>query len=121
MDNFSVNHATPSDQPGTRILSLRGSMTIQHGPEIKAALVEALAGGAALLLDLEGVTEIDVIGLQFICSTHRASIAEHKGFSVSKSGNRVVEEAAWEAGFNRHTGCVQDTEHTCIWAGGGKR
>ncbi|MBI4792332.1 MAG: hypothetical protein HY789_06335 [Deltaproteobacteria bacterium] len=73
-----------------------------------------------LLLDLEKVTEIDLIGLQFICSTHRSAIAGKKHFSVMKAGNTIIEEAMVGTGLVRLTGCLQAAGNTCIWAGGGE-
>ncbi|MEW6520260.1 MAG: STAS domain-containing protein [Thermodesulfobacteriota bacterium] len=119
MEEFAVHQHIPADQPGTRVLAITGSMTIHHGAEIKAALLEAMASADTLQLDLAEVTAIDLIGLQFICSVHRSALAGSKHFSVVKSANPVVAAAAHEAGFDRHVGCVQDTEHTCFWAGGG--
>jgi anti-anti-sigma regulatory factor len=120
MDEFAVYQEIPADQPGTRVVSIRGSMTIQHGAEIRTALLEALGPAENLLLDLAKVTEIDLIGLQFICSTHRSAIAGNKHFSVMKSGNEVIKEAMRGAGFDLFTGCLQAAEHTCIFAGGGE-
>jgi anti-anti-sigma regulatory factor len=120
MEEFAVHQHIPADQPGTRLVAIAGSMTIQHGAEIKAALLEAMDSAETLQLDLAEVTEIDLIGLQFICSAHRSAIAGNKRFSVMKSGNEVIAAAAHGAGFDRHSGCIQDTEHTCIWAGGGQ-
>ncbi|RJX34499.1 MAG: STAS domain-containing protein [Desulfurivibrio sp.] len=119
MEEFAVHQHIPADQPGTRVLAITGSMTIHHGAEIKAALLEAIESADALQLDLAEVTAIDLIGLQFICSAHFSALAGHKRFSVMKSANPVVAAAAHEAGFDRHVGCVQDTENTCFWAGGG--
>lgn len=120
MEEFAVHQDIPADQPGTRVVAIAGSMTIQHGVEIKDALMIAMESADTLQLDLAEVTEIDLIGLQFICSVHLAAIAGNKRFSVRRAGNEVVAAAAHGAGFDRHIGCNQDTEHTCIWAGGGK-
>ena len=118
MEDFSVAEADSADQPGTRELTIRGSMTIQHGPEIKAALLRALDASGTVLLDLAEVTEIDLIGLQFVCSTHRAVMASGKHFMLKKTANPVIEVAMREAGFARHMGCVQGAEHTCSWVRG---
>jgi anti-anti-sigma regulatory factor len=120
MDDCTVNEATPADQAGTKVVTVNGSMTIQHGGEIKSALMQALKTAKTVLLNLEQVTEIDIIGLQLICSTHRASIIKRKRFSVIKAGNEAIEAAAQAMGFCRRTGCIEDTEHTCVWAEGGK-
>jgi anti-anti-sigma regulatory factor len=119
MDNFSCSQTTPADQPGTRVVTIKGSMTIQQGAEIQTALLEAMAAGDTILLDLNAVTEIDLIGLQFICSAHRTSLAEGKRFSVSKAGNRVIEAISQAAGVSRSAGCVKGSERTCAWVGGG--
>jgi anti-anti-sigma regulatory factor len=120
MDNFSVAQAASADQPGTRVVAIKGCMTIQHGAEIKAALLEAMAGGDTVLLDLNEVTEIDLAGVQFICATHRASMAERKRFLVKKQGNRVIEAVVKAAGVSRSAGCVHGAEQTCAWVGGGQ-
>ncbi|MBU4262377.1 MAG: STAS domain-containing protein [Proteobacteria bacterium] len=120
MEEFAVNQSNPADQPGTMVVSITGSMTIQYGAEIKSAFLEAMGSADTLLLDLSKVTEIDLVGLQFICSAHLTSIAGGKGFVVMKADNEVVAAAAYDAGFDRHVGCMQDRDHTCIWTGGDK-
>jgi hypothetical protein len=82
-------------------------------------LTRALASAKTVLLNLEQVTEIDLIGLQLICSTHLASIAQGKCFSVIKTGNKAIEMTAQTLGFCRPTGCVGGTKHTCVWTEGG--
>ncbi|MDA8164296.1 MAG: STAS domain-containing protein [Desulfobacteraceae bacterium] len=116
MDKLTTHHAISAYQPNVRILTLGGSMTIQHGEEIKAALAQSLAAAdEVLLLDLLAVTEIDLIGLQAICAAHRSSIEQGKRLSVVRSGNQAIEKIVPLAGFDRHTGCTVDTGRTCIW------
>jgi anti-anti-sigma regulatory factor len=120
MEEFAIYQNMPADQPGTRVVSIRGSMTIQHGTEIRAALLEAVDAAPTLMLDLEKVTEIDLVGLQFICSTHRSAIARGKHFSVMKTGNSVIEEAMQGAGLARLAGCLKEAGNTCVWVEGGR-
>ncbi len=120
MDDCTVKQSTPAGQPETRLVTIAGSMTIAHGGEIRETLVQALGVAKTLQLNLEQVTEIDIIGLQLICSTHRASIVKGKRLSVVKDNNETIEAAVQAVGFCRRTGCIEDTEHTCVWAGGGK-
>lgn len=120
MDEFTAHQADAAEQPGTRRLMITGGMTIQHGPELKAALLQAMAGASGVILDLREVTEVDLSGLQHICAAHRLSIVQQLRFTVCREGNRAIEAVAAAAGFPRHTGCAHDTEHTCVWAAGGK-
>ena len=121
MDDFTVNLSFPADQANTRTVTITGPMTIPHGREIKAALAEAMDAGETVQLDLRAVTEIDLIGLQAICATHRSSIANHKGFSIIRDDNPAFEAVVQALGFARHTGCIQDSGHTCVWAKGGEQ
>lgn len=47
-------------------LRIEGEMTIYRAAELKQTLLEALAGQAALDIDLAGVTEIDTAGVQLL-------------------------------------------------------
>lgn len=120
MTDFSMTTITPEETPTTREISICGAMTIHHAGEIRSALLEALAEADAVQLDLKKVTEIDLIGLQLICSTHRTAVSERKLFTVMGTDDAVIKASALSGGFFRHVGCVQDVDHTCIWTGGGK-
>ena len=119
MDDFEIVQTTPPDQPGTRLVAIKGSMSIQYGPEIKAALLEAMNHADTVRLDLREVTEMDLVGLQFVCSTHRAMVVKGKQLVINKAGNLVMEEAMLSAGISSHAGCIHGTENSCAWAGGG--
>jgi len=120
MSDYSMTTKTPKGKPDARDLGIRGTMTINNAGEIRTGLMEAINAAATVTLDLKKVTEIDLVGLQLICSTHRSAVRNHKLFAVSGGSSPVIATAALSAGFIRHTGCVQDIDHTCIWIGGGK-
>lgn len=119
MDDFSVLHTTAPGQPGARVVVIKGSMTILHGAEIKQALLEAMAAADTVILDLTEVTEVDVIGMQFVCATHRAALADGKRFSLRQAGNQVVDAAVRAAGISRAAGCLHGAERSCAWVEGG--
>lgn len=118
MDDFTIRQDIPADQTDARTVIISGQMTIQHGEEIKAALLSALANGDSISLDLQKVTEIDLSGFQTICASHRTSIALGKVFSLDRSGNQPISQAVQALGFSRHTGCRHDSGNTCVWAKG---
>lgn len=119
MTDFSITASTPEDAPTVRAIGICGGLTIHHADEIRIAMMEALSEAAEVRLDLEKVTEIDLVGLQLICSAHRSAITERKHFTVTKGDAAVVSGAADAGGFTRHVGCIHDIDHTCIWSGGG--
>lgn len=116
MDQFAAKVVTPANQQQTQVVSFAGAMTVEYGSQIKAAVVEAFAA-ETVVLDLTGVTEIDLFGLQCICSQHRTAIAQHKSYSVLGAERDVVQRAKEIAGFSRRIGCVEDVAHTCVWVG----
>jgi anti-anti-sigma regulatory factor len=120
MSDYSMTTKTPKGKPDAREIGVRGTMTIHNAGEIRAGLMKAIAAASNVTLDLKKVTEIDLVGLQMICSTHRSAVRNHKLFVVTGGNSPVIAAAALSAGFIRHTGCVQDTDHTCIWIEGGK-
>ena len=120
MKECTIHEVATADHPECRKVIISGPMTILYGLEIKDALAKALAGGESLLLDMQEVTEIDLVGLQAICATHLSSMARGKSLTVIRSNNPAIQTVAETAGFVRHAGCKQDTGHTCVWTGGGQ-
>ena len=111
LDNVIIGNTAANTLTG-----LAGNDTLDGGME-----ADAMAGGSGVVLDLNGVTDVDLSGLQCICAAHRMSIARQQPFSVCREDNQIIAAMAQAAGYFRHTGCAQDTGHTCIWATGGKQ
>ncbi len=119
MSDFSVQTMAALDNPDALVLTVEGAMTVQYAGELRDHLLAAFEKAPRIMADLRGVTEIDVAGLQLLCSAHRSSVAANKTFTITHEPGSVVWEAAGAAGQLRQTGCVVDVCHTCIWTGGG--
>lgn len=94
------------------IVKLPSEMTLNHVAEIRDVLLPALRSHEPIELDPQAVTEIDVAGLQLLCSLHRG--ADNQKTTVSFLGGArsgPIEEAGQRAGFARHVGCVPG----CLW------
>lgn len=120
MTDFSITTTVPEEAPTARKIVISGGMTIHHAIEIRTAMLEALTEADEVQLDLAEVAEIDLIGLQLICSSHRTASTDNKLFRVSGGDDAIVKSAADAGGFLRHIGCAQDVNHTCVWSGGGR-
>ncbi|MDH4189747.1 MAG: STAS domain-containing protein [Betaproteobacteria bacterium] len=57
---------------------MQGPMTIYEAAEHKQILLDALARGAELEIDLSGVSEIDTAGIQLLLLAKRAAAKEDK-------------------------------------------
>jgi ABC-type transporter Mla MlaB component len=117
-DEMTVERRQDPGAPEKRGLKLSGSVTIGQAALFREALLDALGAAGELEVDLCGVTEIDLTGLQLLCAAHQSAQAAGKNFSVNDGGNRAYLDTVANAGFQRHVGCARDNSGTCIWLGG---
>jgi len=115
MEEFSVSQSGTADN---RVIQLAGSMTIHYAAEIKEALLEAVNGSGKLTCIVENVSDIDLAGLQLLCSTHKACSMSGIPFAVEGLNGETLHKTIVEAGFVRHVGCQQDVKKSCLWVGG---
>ena len=118
MEDMTIEQWQDPEIPGRQGLKLAGSMTIGQAVELKDALVAALGEASEVRVDVSGVTEIDLTGLQLLEASHRSAMNSGKLLTVEARGNQAYRDTVAAAGFQRTTGCAQDTNCTCIWVGG---
>jgi ABC-type transporter Mla MlaB component len=118
MNEMAIERWQDPEAPGKQGLKVCGSVTIGEASRFKDALLDALGVTSELQVDLCGVTEIDLTGLQLLCATHQSALAAGKKFSVSAVGSLSYLDVVTKAGFLRDRGCARDVSGTCIWVGG---
>ncbi|ACM20612.1 STAS domain protein [Geotalea daltonii FRC-32] len=118
MGELKVTMAKAEGNPAALVVKVSGPLTVQNVGELKTSLLQALEGGEQLCLDLAGVTEVDLAGLQLLCSAHRSSLHLNKHLCITTGDSDIIDTASMEAGFQRHVGCAQDKEKSCFWVGG---
>jgi len=117
MSGFSVETAAKQEGNATVTLNITGSITLCSAGELLQQLAGAFERTDDVVIDLSGVTEIDIAGLQLFCSCHRSSLFSNKGFRIIGQDQPAIWETAASAGYLRKSGCAIDTKHTCIWTG----
>lgn len=120
MAALEVSTTNPEGEPSVAVVSISGPMTVQYAGELKSALLAVLNNAGRIHLDVANVTEVDLAGLQLLCSAHRTSVQQNKEFAFCEGYNEVVKKIGREAGFQRHVGCALDKGNSCIWVGGNK-
>ena len=118
MDEMTIERRQDPEAPGTLELKLSGSVNIAQAAGFKEALLEALGAASELRLDLSGVSEIDLTGLQLLCATHQSALACEKRFSITDGASQAYLDTVDNAGFRRQAGCVRDACGSCIWIKG---
>jgi anti-anti-sigma factor len=102
----------------THVLKLEGSWTIHRAHELKEFLMDALKGKDHVIVDLEGVSEVDLSFLQLLCSAHRSFLRRKRQFALHDNKPEAVKEVVKDAGYLRTLGCRSDQCRSCLWIGG---
>jgi len=97
------------------VVSINGPMTIDRIGEIRDGMLQAFGLGNEVRLSMAAVTEVDLTGLQLLCSSHRTAIAKGLAFSVQDTDAEALSSVIELAGMWRYNGCSQDTGGTCVW------
>jgi anti-anti-sigma regulatory factor len=118
MSGFFIQRQNRSESPGIKVVVIDGDMTAQNAGEIRAILLEAFSQGEGVCLEMGKVIGVDLAGLQLLCAAHRTTMKDNKLFSVSGIQNEAIECVIRDAGFLRHTDCIEDVNKTCVWTGG---
>ncbi len=118
MSDLSVKIMAAPGDPAAAVMTVTGPMTVQYAAELRDRLLEVVAGGRGVTVDLSGVTDIDVAGFQLLCAASRTAGTSKNGFVISCDQGAVVRETAEVAGLLRETRCNEDLCSSCIWMGG---
>ncbi|MDE3010587.1 MAG: STAS domain-containing protein [Pseudomonadota bacterium] len=80
-----MRKANPSKSDGTagRVVMLDQDLTIYHVQDQLRTLLEALAAGPELVLDLSRVGEIDTAGMQVLILAQREALAAGKALHIA--------------------------------------
>jgi anti-anti-sigma regulatory factor len=92
------------------LVKLEGELTLVHVSEIKSRLLEAVAGGGEVEVDVSAVTEVDVAGLQLICSLHRLLDTQQRELRLVGDLD-LVSNGSKRSAFSGEAACGP----SCVW------
>jgi anti-anti-sigma regulatory factor len=113
----TMNESILTTNENNRVTSvaITGAMTINNVGELRSGLLKAFDLGKEVELSLAEVTDLDMAGVQLICSAHLTSIFKDLDFKVSGRSTEAVCSVVEQSGILRHIGCAQHVENSCIW------
>lgn len=119
MDDCSVETLDLPGSPGKVVLKVVGRMTIADAGGLAGCIRTAMDGHDELVLDVRGVTEVDLAGLQIVCAAHLSSAESGRTLTVRGGADGPLATAASAAGLASHG---QDPAHGsgCFYFGGGE-
>ena len=81
------------------VIRLDGEINIGSAAELKKLLLQALASGRELRVDLEHATELDVTALQLLWAVEREARGSSRGFTLAGRVPAEISIAVVVAGF----------------------
>ncbi len=90
------------DENGATVVAFKGDVDLQSSPEARKVLLEAVARGSAVLVDLSAVGYIDSSGVASLVESYQKARKQDQGYalvSVSDGAMRVLELARLDKVF----------------------
>ena len=98
------------------ILRLAGTLTIEYAERLREALLAALEESVRLTLDCSEVTDVDLSGLQLLCSAHRTASSGRHQLELLLPMPAALHRAFNEVGLVRLRACCSVAPGTpCLW------
>lgn len=98
-----------AEMPGAAV-GVGESLTVGCSAQLRRQLLTKLAERGDLVIDVQGVREVDVAGLQLLCAAHRSALAAGKNL-VLRGVGEVLGEALRVSGLAAARGC----DARCPW------
>lgn len=92
---------TLNQNEGLCLIRMEGEINISSAAELKKLLIEGLASGSELRVDLERATELDVTALQLLWAAEREARGLGAGFTLAGRVPEEISVALSDAGFEK--------------------
>jgi anti-anti-sigma regulatory factor len=97
------------------MLTINDDLVVQKEDELREALMMSMAFADHVVINIDRVTEVDLSCLQFLCSAYLTSLRSNKVLSMVSPVPDVYKRAIQYAGYCKHTGCMNQSERSCLW------
>ena len=98
------------------IVIMSGDLTLDNAVELKNAIIKSLENAEEIVLDLEGVTHIDLSCLQVLCASHKSTVSSNKSIELKSKLSAAVKQSIQETGYLHKNDCPSGTPKNCFWA-----
>ena len=103
---------------GEIIVTSGDRLTIENAAVFSRILREALETSNNIAIEFEPAVEIDITGLQILCSTCKSAAKFGKTFSYHGLQPQALADIITSSGAERRAVCKHNNDSTCIWFGG---
>ena len=105
---------------GDIIVTSGDRLTIETSSEFSRIVREALDGAKHVEIEFEPAVEIDITGVQILCSACKTAAQNGRTFSYHGPQPQTLADIIASSGAERYAECKHNNKSTCIWFGGCK-
>ena len=103
---------------GEIIITSGDRLTIENAAEFSRIIKEALEASKNVTLEFEPAVEIDITGVQILCSACKSAASNSSTLSYTGMKPDALTEIIASSGAARYSACKHNNNSTCIWFGG---
>ncbi len=103
---------------GEIVITSGDRLTIENAAEFARLIREGMETAHQVRVEFEAECELDITGLQVLCSACKTAAAHGKVFLCSGQRSQALVDMIESCGAARHAVCKQNNNSTCIWFGG---
>ena len=105
---------------GEIIITSGDRLTIENAADFARLAREALTSSKSVEVEFDAEVEIDLTGMQIICSACKSAAASGRSFTYRGSKPQGLDKIIAASGAERTGICKHNNDSTCIWFGGAK-
>ena len=103
---------------GEIIVTSGTRLTIENASELSRIIREALEATHLVAVEFDPEVEIDITGVQILCSACKSAANSGKVFSYHGPQPKALADIISSSGAERHAVCKHNNNSPCIWFGG---
>lgn len=105
---------------GEIIVTSGGRLTIENAAEFSRILREALEASKKVAIEFEPDVEIDITGIQILCSACKSAAQADSILSYHGPQPQALADVIASSGAERNAICKFNNNSNCSWFGGAK-
>lgn len=103
---------------GDIIISSGDRLTIENAVDFTRLAREALETASPVVVEFEAQVEIDITGVQVLCSACKSAAVNGSSFTYGGPQPQGLAAIMAACGAGRHAACKHISDVSCIWFGG---
>jgi anti-anti-sigma regulatory factor len=103
---------------GHVVISSGDRLTIENAAEFSRLISDAFETSRIVSVEFEPTAEIDITGVQVLCSACKSAAQNGINFSCSGPQPEALTHLIFNSGAERHAPCKHNNDSLCNWFGG---